>query len=153
MTDACTFRSIDRGDIDALLVLMREYYQYDGLDFREIRARSAVQALLADPSAGGIWLIEQSGESVGYCVLGTAFSLEFHGRTAFLDELYVREEWRGKGIGAQALRFIERECRMRGLHALRLEVERANRRARQVYQHAGFSPHDRDIMTKWLKDG
>ena len=58
--------------------------------------------------------------------------------------------WRGKGIGLQTLRFIEGECRARGLHAVRLEVERSNRRARQVYERAGFSPHDRDIMTKWL---
>ncbi len=153
MIDECAFRLARQADIGALLTLMREYYQYDRLEFLEARARSAVEAMLADPSAGAIWLIEHDGGRVGYCVLGMAFSLEFHGRTAFLDELYVREAWRGKGIGAQALRFVEQECRSRGLHTLRLEVERSNRRARRVYERAGFFLHDRDIMTKPLEEG
>ena len=102
---------------------------------------------------GAIWLVEVAGAPAGYCVLGSAFSLEFHGRIAFVDELYLREEFRGRGHGARLLALLEEECRARGLRAMRLEVERSNRRARSLYERAGFVRHDRFIMTKWLQRG
>jgi GNAT superfamily N-acetyltransferase len=46
-------------------------------------------------------------ETIGYIVLTLGDSLEYHGRDAFVDEIYIRESHRGKGIGAQAIKFVE----------------------------------------------
>jgi GNAT superfamily N-acetyltransferase len=78
------------------------------------------------------------------------FSLEFRGRNAFVDELFVREEHRGRGLGAAALAVAEEFCRGLGIAALRLEVERENPRAQELYEREGFRVHPRHILTKWL---
>jgi ribosomal protein S18 acetylase RimI-like enzyme len=147
------FLPLQRDLCGELLDLMNEYYAYDHLDFVIDRARGAVDAMLEDPALARCWIITADDRTAGYCVLGMAFSLEFHGRTGFLDELYLKEPYRGKGIGRSVVDFVCGEARTLRLHALRLEVERDNTRAGRLYDATGFRRHQRDLMTKWLDGG
>src|SRR5918997_799998 len=96
------------------------------------------------------YLLLSGGEVAGYVVITFGFSLEFRGRDAFIDELFVKDAFRGRGLGAATIRFAEGVCRGRGVRALHLEVERANTGAQSVYRRAGFKDHDRYLLTKWL---
>ena len=78
------------------------------------------------------------------------YSLEFHGRDAFIDELYVVPEYRGRGIGSNVMRIVEDACRELGVRAVHLEVERDNPAARALYLRFGFKEHDRLLMTRWI---
>ncbi|MDB5033777.1 MAG: acetyltransferase [Chlorobi bacterium] len=144
------FHQLTHADLDRLVAMMREYYLYDNLVFDEDVARNAASMLLEDESLGGIWLIRLDGVEVGYAVLAYSFSLEFHGRQAFVDELYVREAHRGRSIGTATLDFLAVFCGSRGIRALRLEVERENKPAQGLYRKIGFEQHDRYLMTRWL---
>jgi GNAT superfamily N-acetyltransferase len=145
-----TFLPLASDTVQTALALMRTFYTEEALDYREPRARGALLQLLAGPSHGGLWFIETGGVFIGYFVLTLGFSLEFAGRFALLDEFYVERAHRGHGIGTQALDFIQLTAESLGVAAIRLEVDRANPRARAFYQRAGFEPHDRDLMTKSL---
>jgi diamine N-acetyltransferase len=87
---------------------------------------------------------------VGYLVAVWGYSLEWHGRDAFVDELFVEPGRRGRGIGSRALELAQEECRRAGIRALHLEVERPNTRAQELYRRMGFRDHDRYLMTKVL---
>lgn len=137
-------------DLDLVLDLMQGLYAFDHIPFNLARARRALLVLLADSSLGRVCLVEADGEAIGYAALTWGYSLEFGGRFALLDELFIREAHRGQGAGRQLLAFLETLCRMLGLQALRLEVERANHGARDLYTKVGFEPHDRDLMTLWI---
>ncbi|MBI3968192.1 MAG: GNAT family N-acetyltransferase [Chloroflexi bacterium] len=130
---------------------MRAYYPEDHLQLDESAARSAVEQLVGDEKLGRIWLIRYDGRTVGYVVLAFGFSLEFHGRDAFVDELYVEPAYRGRGLGKAALRFVEAVAPALGITALHLEVERANTRAQTLYRRTGYEDHDRYLMTKWIR--
>ena len=78
------------------------------------------------------------------------FVLEFGGRCAFVDELYVVPERRGDGFGTAALEKAARIGAALGLSALRLEVDRANPDAERLYHRAGFERHERSILTRRL---
>ena len=137
-------------DEQELLALMRQYYAEDGYVFHENRANRAVRQLLADRSLGRLWVISAEGKIVGYVVLTLGFSLEYLGLDAFLDELYVTPDWRGKGLGKRALRLVEDTCRALEVNALHLEVERDKAEAHRLYERAGFERHNGYLMTKWL---
>jgi GNAT superfamily N-acetyltransferase len=146
-----TFRVAQLSDIDHLLVFMREYYEYDHLPFQPEEARIALEMIINDPSFGYVWLICEANQAVGYLVITLGFSLEYQGRDAFLDEIYIREAYRGQGIGAQAFEFMVQACRELGVNAVHLEVERANTKAQEFYRKVGFEDHDRYLLTKWIK--
>ena len=137
-------------DGTVLLKLMRPFYEHEGIAFHEDTARSALERLLRTSALGEIFLIREQGAVAGYFVITFSYSLEFGGRTAVLDELFIQEEFRGRGFGRAALDFAADLCRKQGVKALHLLVERKNTRAQTVYRNAGFAGHDRDVMTKWL---
>jgi GNAT superfamily N-acetyltransferase len=145
------FTPVTSADIEFLLAYVEDLYEFLGIRFDEHRARAAIQGLIDAPALGGIWLIYEASDPVGYLALTSGYSLEFGGRTAFIDELYVRPESRRRGIGAQALAFAEQACRNLGLHAVHLEVARNNTEARRLYQASGFAAHDSYLMTKRLR--
>lgn len=136
------------GNLDQLLSFMRDYYALDGLPFEANAARAALSTLLADASLGRVWLVADGGAMVGYVVLTLGYSLEYLGRDAFVDELYLQPESRGRGLGAQALAAVEQEARKLGVRALHLEVERHNKRALALYERWGFRSNDRRLMTR-----
>ncbi|MCI0352063.1 MAG: GNAT family N-acetyltransferase [Acidobacteriales bacterium] len=145
-----SFRKANRADIPLLLGLMREFYAYEQLKFHPVAAGSALQGLMDDPSNGAAWLIEWEGQVVGYTVLTVGYSLEFHGADAFIDEIFIMQNWRGKGLGQQAVAFLEEQCRVRGVRALHLEADRKDEQAQAFYRSLSFENHDRHLMTKWL---
>jgi len=145
-----TFKLASVPDINLLVELMREFYEFDHHTFDEWAARSALQKILGDNSFGKVWLIQLDGSPVGYVVLTLGFSLMYHGRDAFIDEIYVKESYRGRGIGKRGLQFVEGACRTLGVQALHLEVGRENTVAQTVYRKIGFADHDQYLMTKWL---
>ncbi len=131
--------------------MLREFYAYDHIAFDEAEARRALALLLSDARLGRVYLIGVGGELAGYLVVTFGFSLEFKGRDAFVDELFLRAEMRGRGLGSRALSVAEETCRAEGVRALHLEVERANTGAQEVYRRAGFKDHDRYLLTKWIE--
>jgi GNAT superfamily N-acetyltransferase len=143
---ALTGSTLERG-----LDLMGRLYSEAGSTHHRDRARRAAEGLMANPELGGVWLIEVDGEPVGYICVTLCYSLEFDGRFALLDELYLEEPWRGQGIGTRAIAFAEEWSSARGLAAIRLEVSHSNLRALELYGRQGFEAHDRHLMTKWLE--
>jgi len=147
---AVTFRRLERGSLDLMLDLSAQLYAREGLGWNRARSQRAAEELIAEPERGGIWQIGVDGETAGYLVLTICFSLEFGGRFGLLDEIFIADAWRGRGIGSEALDFAAEWCRERGMAALRLEVWTGNAGAIRLYQRAGFALEQRHLMTKQL---
>jgi diamine N-acetyltransferase len=133
-------------DIDLLLPLMREYYEFDHLEYDSQRARRTMLALLEDARLGRTWFIETSGETCGYLALCYGYSLELGGRDAYVDEVYLRESWRGRGLGTRALEAACSAARADGVVALYLEVRQDNVEAQRYYERLGFERRDRYFL-------
>lgn len=138
-------------DLPRVVEYMRAYYAHDRVEFIESKAAAAVGQLIHDTTLGGIWLIRWDEKDVGYIVLTFGYSLEFGGRDAFIDEFFVVERYRGRGIGKRTLELVESMCRANGVKALHLEVERSNATAQGLYERCGFALRGRfSLMSKSL---
>jgi ribosomal protein S18 acetylase RimI-like enzyme len=145
------FRLATPADLEALLALQRAYYAEAGYRFDPTRARTALAGLLGDRSLGLVWAAADAGGApVAYAVLTLGYSLEYGGRDAFLDELYVAPAERRRGLARAALAAIEAGARALAVRELHLEVERSLAGARALYRRAGFADHDRLLMSKAL---
>ena len=76
--------------------------------------------------------------------------MEYGGVDAFVDDLYVQPAFRGAGLGTAALAAACEYCTSRGVRALHLEVERGNPAAQRLYEKAGFTANDRQLLTRRL---
>lgn len=144
------FRPAVDADVPALLAMMEQLYAEDGGRFEAGPAEQALRGLVRDGSLGAVWILEDGEGACGYVVLTLGYSLEFHGRDAFVDELFVAPGRRGRGLGGRALALLEAECRRRGVRALHLEVTPTNQAAVELYRGQGFELRERRLMTRPL---
>ncbi|BCL34483.1 GNAT family N-acetyltransferase [Nostoc sp. MS1] len=145
------FKSVENNDIEILLSFMQKLYAVDSsILFNIVFAHQAIIQLLSDESMGRIWLIQSQNQGIGYVTLTLGYSLEYGGRDAFIDEIYIEPAFQGKGIGKQTISFLEEICISLNVGALHLEVERENTSAQGFYRQVGFTEHNRYLMTKDL---
>ena len=130
--------------------MMREFYSQQEMQLDEAAASLAVTRALENPELAQIYLIFRGAELAGYFALTFCFSLEFHGRFALLDEIYLREPYRRQKLGKAVIAFAEDVCRKAGVKTLRLEVGRENQPAQSLYLATGFKEDGRNLMTKWI---
>jgi diamine N-acetyltransferase len=144
-------RDATPSDLDILIPLVRDFCAHFGYPYAESLKRDTLAQVLAEPSLGRLWLILSAGGDVaGYLFLSFYFSLEYGGRTAFIDEIFVRPEHRVLGLGSAALRNALAAARDLGLTAVHLEAERSNDRAAALYVRLGFVDYDRRLLTRFL---
>jgi GNAT superfamily N-acetyltransferase len=142
------FRTAGPSDLEALLPFVREFWEIERIPWVEPTVRRALGGILANRELGRVVVIELESVPVGYYALTLGYSLEFGGRDAFVDELYLRPAHRGRGLGAQALEHAAGLCAELGVGALHLEVDHVNPRARALYERSGFAIHERALMTR-----
>jgi GNAT superfamily N-acetyltransferase len=147
------FRPATREDEDALLRMMRNLAEQEpgAYFFDEPVVRGALHKFLSDSDLGQAWVFFDEEIPVGYIILTFGFSFEFHGRDSFIDELYLEPQYRGRGIGRRAMRFVEERARELGVNAIHLEVDEGNTPAEELYRRAGYDDNSRYLMTKWVK--
>jgi ribosomal protein S18 acetylase RimI-like enzyme len=133
-------------DIEELMRMMMEFYAETGTPIAD-SSRDAILQLLRDESLGRIWMLTADDAFVGYAVLTFGFSLEYGGSDAFIDDLYIRSGYRGKGLGRIAMETLLEESNRLRIRALHLEVNRDNDAAKRLYQKFGFVDHNRQLMT------
>ena len=81
------------------------------------------------------YIFEKDGDIFGYAMVAKSFSTEFGKPCIWIEDLYLKSEYRGHGIGSKFFAFIEMKypnC------ILRLEVEEENERAIKVYSKCGY---------------
>lgn len=140
-------RSAVTEDIPLLVALMTEFYSETATPLDSKRAAEAFAALVVDDRLGHVWLIQAENDDVGYVVVTFSYSMEFGGRNAFLDDLFIRAAFRGAGLGTAALEEVRAYCADRDVRALHLETGRDNAAAQALYRSAGFKVTDRQLLT------
>lgn len=137
-------------DLDALLPMLARFSAGQGLPFDAAVVRRALGELLARPELGRVYRIVSAGATVGYGALTFGWSLEWGGRDAFVDEIYLEAPQRGRGLGRAALRALVDEARALGVRALHLEVEADNASAQALYRSESFAGSERRLLSRRL---
>jgi ribosomal protein S18 acetylase RimI-like enzyme len=140
---------------DIVVGMMRALEEADpgSTPFDEVQRRAIFDQFVRDSTYGKAWLIACDAKYVGYVVLTVSFSFEYRGYDAFIDELYITEEYRRRGIGQRAMEFVEIAAAELGVNAIHLEVTDGNDPAIGLYRRVGYAGNERFLMTKWLDRG
>ena len=141
-----TFQNLQKSQIDSIVSMMQDFYAIDNYPIDLEISKKLFQEFIANESLGKTWLIYSNDEIVGYVILTFIFSFEFQGKIALLDELYISENARGKGIGKQTINFIKAEIHKLSLKLVLLEVEPHNLDAQKLYISTDFEMHSRLMM-------
>ena len=141
-----TFKPLEKVDIPTITQMMQDFYAIDNYPMDVEESKKLFQEFITNENLGKSWLIFSENEIVGYIILTFIFSFEYGGKLAFIDELFIKETARGKGIGKDAIQFIQAEVPKLSLKLLYLEVETHNENAQKLYLAHDFELHNRKLM-------
>ena len=132
-------RSACEKEIDALLPdgeKTKKHYLYAIEINDSCPDKQAADSVDISSDYAGVYADSNAGITVGYLWF---FAVEKEGRDiAFLMDIFVRPEYRRKGIARKALKFAEKLLAERGYDTIRLHVEDSNSAAKNLYAGLGY---------------
>ncbi|MEX2049517.1 MAG: GNAT family protein [Gemmatimonadota bacterium] len=127
-------------DLDFLVELLTAEDVEPFLGARSERGRDGLRAELerqdAEPDAFGRFVIEVDGEAAGICGF---HRVNERNRIAHLEKFAVHSRFRGRGVGDEAARALQRHLLIDlGYHRLELEIYGFNERAIAHAERSGY---------------
>lgn len=141
-----TFKPLETSLIETIILMMQDFYAIDNYPFDVEVSKKLFVEFISNENLGKAWLVFEENQIVGYVILTFIFSFEYGGKIAFIDELYIKESLRGKGIGSKTIEFIKNQIPKLSLKLLYLEVENHNENAQKLYLANGFITHNRKLL-------
>lgn len=133
-----SIRMFEPKDKSEILSMMKVFYSSDAVftsGSDEIFEIDFENCLNENPYLEG-YVFASNEKILGYAMLAKSFSTEFGKQCIWLEDLYLKSEFRGQGIIPKFIKYLEekyKEC------IFRLEVENENTHAVHVYEKSGFS--------------
>ena len=132
-----SIRKMTEADRESVVNMMRTFYHSPAVwtnGSEDIYHNDVTACVTNNPYAEG-FIFEEDNQIIGYGMIAKSFSTEFGKSCIWIEDLYLKEEHRGKGIGGSFFAFLEREYPGT---IMRLEVEEDNERAVMVYRKNGY---------------
>jgi GNAT superfamily N-acetyltransferase len=141
------FRFAEEKDIPLLLSLIKELAIYEKmLDQVSATEESLKKSLLGERKHAEAIIPEYEGNPVGYAIFFHNFST-FEGKPGlYLEDIYVKPEYRGKGIGKALLSYLAKIALERGCARFEWVVLDWNEPSIQFYKSLGAKPQDEWII-------
>ena len=133
-----TIKAMTLQDKSDVLEMMQVFYASPAVfsnGSEEIFTKDIDTCIQGSPYLEG-YVFEDSNDIQGYAMVAKSFSTEFGKTCIWIEDLYIKEEYRGLGIGERFMQFITEkysDC------IFRLEVEEENERAVRLYEKCGFT--------------
>lgn len=140
------FKTLEFSQIEVITSMMQDFYAIDNYPIDIEVSKKLFEEFISNEKLGKAWLIHSDDDLVGYVILTYVFSFEYKGKIAFLDELYIKENFRGKGIGKQTIDFIKEQASNQNVKLIYLEVENHNQNAQKLYLANDFEVHNRKLL-------
>ena len=117
-----TVREATPADVPALVDLMQEFYAESGFSLERDWAAQVFQSLLAAPERGVVWVALANQTPIGHAVLSLRFTMEYGGLCGYIDDLFVKPEFRRLGGARRLIAQLRHHCQRLGCRALHVEV-------------------------------
>ena len=151
-----TVREASAGDVEAAATAVESLLvELGGRMPSRAEMEAEVQALLDDPHGGSVLIAEAGDEIVGVLTASWQRAIHVPGVYATIQDLWVDEDWRSRGVGAELVEAIASQARTRGVSRLEVGLPRETFAAiastESFYRRNGFE-HLGPRMRRLLDD-
>lgn len=131
-------RELTAADKDVVIDMMRVFYASAAVytnGSEEIFENDVENCINENPYLEG-YVFEENGVLLGYAMVAKSFSTEFGKPCMWIEDIYLKSECRGQGVGMQFMDYMKEKYPDT---LQRLEVEEENQTALKLYRKAGFT--------------
>jgi GNAT superfamily N-acetyltransferase len=98
----------------------------------------ALDLFLKQPELGFVWMAYDEQGAAGMCVICYAISTSIGAVVAKLDDVSVKEDRRGRGVGTALMEQLKEQLRRESVMRIDVGVHLENPEARGFYERLGF---------------
>lgn len=144
---AVTVRPATPDDVPEILAMIRELAEFERAAHEVVATEEHLHRTLfaATPSVYGHVAVTDDGRVAGMAVWFLNYSTWLGEHGLYLEDLYVRPDVRGSGVGISLLRALARVCVERGYPRFEWWVLDWNEDARGFYRSIGA-----EALTEWV---
>jgi GNAT superfamily N-acetyltransferase len=137
-------------DLNDLLPLVRGYCDFYEVAPSDDDLLALSRVLIDDPEREGVQLIARGpdGQAVGFATIFWTWSTTDAARLGVMNDLFVSEAARGRGVADALIAACREECALRGAKRLAWQTAPDNLRAQAVYDRVGG--HREQWVDYWL---
>ena len=144
MSGKLSFRSAERRDVPTILTFIRGLAEYEKMLDEVVADEATLETWLFDKGRAEVIFALEDGVEVGFALFFHNFST-FLGRAGiYLEDLYVKPEYRGRGYGKAILKRLAAIAVERGCGRLEWSCLDWNRPSIDFYLSLGAKP-----MSDW----
>jgi len=130
-------------DVPTIHALIGELADYERLRHEMVgKPDDLHRHLFAEPRLAHSLLALRDGEPVGFALYFYNYSTFLCRPGLYIEDLFVRPAHRGRGVGRELLRSLERQARELGCGRMEWAVLDWNRSAIDFYRRFGAHPHE-----------
>ena len=128
-------------DVPAILSLIQGLGEYERLAHEVVATEERLrETLFGDNPAAEVLMATVGGEPVGFALFFRSYSTFLARSGIYLEDLFVRPAWRGRGVGRRLLAQVARLAVERGCGRLEWAVLDWNEDALRFYRRLGAVP-------------
>lgn len=139
---------MQESDREAVMEMVEHFYHSPAVSHPvafETLLRTFTSAVSGDQGLEGFTLRED-GKIVGFAYITEFFACEVGGKTIMIEEIYLKEEVRGKGYASCFFRWVFEKYSY--AKRFRLEVSKDNPGVIKLYERLGFTTLDYGQMVR-----
>jgi GNAT superfamily N-acetyltransferase len=135
-------RTAEEADVPAIFQLIGELADYERLRAQMVGAPDDLRRhLFGEPRYAHALMAEWDGAVAGFALYFFNYSTFLCRPGLYLEDLYVRPDYRGRGVGGGLLHCLEQRAREAGCGRLEWAVLDWNQGAIDFYRDFGARPH------------
>ena len=147
-------RAADESDVPAIFQLIGELADYERLRAQMVgTALDLRRHLFGEPRFAHAVMAEWNGAVAGFALYFFNYSTFLCRPGLYLEDLFVRPEFRGRGVGLNLLRWLEQRAREIGCGRLEWAVLDWNQSAIDFYREFGAQLHEGWTLYRKLLSG
>lgn len=131
-----TIREVNSNDYKSLVQLFSEFATFEKTPNK--MANSVNRMLAEEEHINGFVALNLNGEIIGYVTYFYAY-FTWIGKSLYMDDLYVKPDYRGQGVGSKLIKKVIQFAKSNGCHKIRWQVSEWNKPAIEFYQSIGAS--------------
>jgi GNAT superfamily N-acetyltransferase len=131
-------RKVDAENVTDFLSLIDKLAEYEKLapPSAEAKARLRTDCLSATPKFSA-FLAQFEGRYVGYIIYYFTYSSFLALPTLFIEDIFVLEEYRGRGVGEKMFSYLKQVAKREGCGRIEFTVLKWNKSAQEFYEKNG----------------
>lgn len=140
MIQECNIRHANINDLDNLIPLLKLLFAIEAdFSFYEAKQRRGLELMLERPNERCIMVAEVNNEIIGMCTAQLVITTAEGGTAALIEDVVIKEEYRGQGIGRQMMNALEAWAWQKGVKRLQLLADRSNTPALEFYKRLNWN--------------